>query len=161
MTRWASPALRTLARGVVLFGLWNLLVDNIEWPELVTGAVCAALAAALGALVLAHRRDHPQPAVPMFRSIHRPFVLLVTDSVRVTLVLVRHLLGRRAAGRLRAVRYRATAETPDAAARRVLTEWSASLAANRYAVGIDLDGEYLLIHELSPARGPLDPLELG
>ena len=39
--------------------------------------------------------------------------------------------------------------------------WQASLAANRYAIGIDLDGNYLLIHELVPASGPLDPLELG
>src|SRR5947209_15013202 len=126
MTRWASPALRTVARGAILFGLWNLLVDNTEWPELVTGGVCAALAAAFGALVFAHRRDHPRPTVAMFRAIHRPFVLLVTDSVRVTAALFARLLGRPARSRLRAVRYRATAATPDASARRVLTEWSTS-----------------------------------
>jgi multisubunit Na+/H+ antiporter MnhE subunit len=161
MTRWASPALRTVARGAVLFGLWNLLVDNTEWPELVVGGVCAVLAAAFGALVVAHRQDHPRPTAAMFRLIHRPLMLLVTDSMRVTFALFAHLLGRHASGRLRAVRYRATAKTPDASARRVLTEWSASLAANRYAVGIDLDEQYLLVHELTPARGPLDPLDLG
>ena len=150
-----------VARGAILFGLWNLLVDNTEWPELVTGGVCAALAAAFGALVVAHRRDHPRPTVAMFRRIHRPFVLLVTDSVRVSLALVGRLLGRPARGRLRAVRYRAIAKTPDASARRILTEWSTSLAANRYAIGIDLDGEYLLIHELTPSGGTADPLELG
>jgi multisubunit Na+/H+ antiporter MnhE subunit len=161
MTRWASPALRTIARAAILFGFWNLLVDNTEWPELVTGAVCALLAAAFGAVVVAHRRDHPRPTAAMFRAIHRPFLLLFTDSIRVTFVLFARLLGRPGRGRLRAVRYRATDDTPEASARRVLTEWSASLAANRYAVGIDLDEQYLLIHELTPSRGPADPLQLG
>lgn len=161
MTKWVSHAWRPLARAAVLFGLWMLLVDTAKWPELLVGGTCAVLAALFGAVVLAYRRERPRLSLPMLRRIHRPFVLLVTDTARVAWALGRHLSGHRAQGQLRAVRYRATAENPEDGARRGLTEWSASLAANRYAIGIDLDGNYLLIHELVPASGPLDPLELG
>jgi hypothetical protein len=88
-------------------------------------------------------------------------LLLGTDTARVTWALAGQLVGRRAHGRLRAVRYAATARTPEDSARRILTEWSTSLAANRYAIGIDLERGYLLVHELVPSDGPLDPLELG
>ena len=98
----------------------------------------------------------------MLRHAYRPFVLLVTDTLRVTAALVRHLVLRRPVdGRLRAVRYRAVGDSADEVTRRVLSEWTPSLAANRYAVGIDVERGYMLVHQLVDSPGPLDPLELG
>jgi hypothetical protein len=57
--------------------------------------------------------------------------------------------------------YRATGPEPEATARRLLTQWGGSVGANRYVIGIDPDREQLIVHELVPARGSLDPLELG
>lgn len=161
MMKLVLTGLRALGRGALLFGLWMLLVDDPGWPEMLVGGVCAAVSAVYGAVVMAHRSQRPRLSLAMVRSIHRPFVLLFTDTVRVAWVLIRHLLGQRAHGHLRAASYRATEETPDHDARRILTEWSASLGANRYAIGIDRDDGYLLIHELMLRSGPLDPLELG
>jgi hypothetical protein len=64
-------------------------------------------------------------------------------------------------GHFRAARYNAVSDDPEKVARRILTEWSASAGANRYAIGIDPDQRLLLIHELVRSSGPLDPLELG
>jgi hypothetical protein len=149
-------------RAVAMFGLWMLLVDNAHEPELVTGAVAAGLTAVLGEFVFSSRTEHVRFAPRMLRHAHRPFLLLVSDTVRVTRVLLARLLGgRETPGRFRAVRYRAVTADSEDRARRVLTEWGASLAANRYAIGVDVEEGYLLVHELEPSSGPLDPLELG
>lgn len=149
-------------RWLLLFGLWMVLVDNKHQPEIVTGAVSAAAAALLGTLVAAERGETARVSSAMLRRAYRPFLLLITDSARVVRALAQRVLqGREVQGRFRAVRYRATEQSADARARRILTEWSASLGPNRYAIGIDPEAGYLLIHELVEAAGPLDPLELG
>lgn len=105
-------------------------------------------------------RVAPRPA--MLRHLYRPIKLLVTDSVRVTWVLLAHCLLRRpSSGHFRVARYRAVADESGDVARRILSEWSASLGANRYVIGIDAEHGVLLVHELVWSSGPLDPLELG
>lgn len=153
---------QTILRGVLLFGLWMVLVDNTEWPELLVGAVAAGLTAIYGTIVLARRQERLRLSPGMLRRLYRPFLLLITDTVRVTVALVRHLVLRRpVTGRLRAVRYRAVGPTADEVTRRVLSEWSTSVAPNRIAIGVDVDEGYLLVHQLVDSRGPLDPLQLG
>jgi hypothetical protein len=98
----------------------------------------------------------------MLGAIHRPFVLLVSDTVRVIRVLVGALLGRRAArGHLLRSRYRSVGGEPEAAARRIISQWAGSLGPNRYVLGIDPVAEEIVVHELVASDGPLDPLELG
>ena len=162
MMRQVSVAARTVVQGVALFGLWLVLVDTVEWPELVVGGSAAAITAVFATLVYARRSEHLRLTPGMLRFAYRPLVLLVADTVRVTGALVSELVHRQPVeGRLRAVRYRATGDSSDDVGRRILTEWGSSVAANRYAVGIDVEHDYLLVHQLVEASGPLDPLELG
>ena len=90
-------------------------------------------------------------------------VLLFADSVRVSWALIRQILLRRpVTGRCRAVRYGATSGERDTdVARRILSDWGASLAPNRYAIGVDREAGILIVHELVETKGALDPLELG
>jgi hypothetical protein len=150
-----------LGRSAVMFALWLALVDNLHSVELYVGAACAVLAGAAAVAESRVRGRHPRPTPWMLRRGHRPLVALVADTFRVALVLGRALAGRRPEGRLRAVRFAATADTPRDAARRSLAEVLGSLGPNRYVVGIDREREVLLVHELLPSDQPLDPLELG
>lgn len=161
MTPWLSRGARTFARSLALFGLWMVFVDNLHQAEIVTGLVVAAAGGLLWSGVQGARGEQARLSPAMLRHVHRPFVLLVTDTGRLALALTRRLAGRPAGGRFRAVRYRATHPDREDRARRILTEWSASLAANRYVIGIDPEAGYLLVHELVRSTGPLDPLELG
>src|SRR5947209_6954641 len=162
MTRWLVLTAQTVLRGILLFGLWMVLVDNAEWPEVLVGAVAAGLTAIYGTIVLARRKQRLRVSPAMLLRLYRPFLLLVTDTVRVTIALVRHLVLRQpVTGRLRAVRYRAVGPTADEVTRRVLTEWSTTVAPNRIAIGVDVDDGYLLVHQLVDSTGPLDPLQLG
>ena len=151
-----------LTRAGAFFALWLLLVDDVSSPQLWAGAVAAVLAALIAKAVDRVRRERPRPRPGMLRHIHRPLLLLLTDTARVSWALVLMLSGRGAGlGRIRAEPYLAVGDTPTDAARRGLSEWSASLGPNRYVVGCDRESGTLLVHELLPAGGPLDPLELG
>lgn len=162
MAKWSLLGIAALTRAAAFFALWLLLVDGVDEPNLITGGVCALAAAGVATTVGVLKREHPRVRLSMLRRLHRPFLLLVTDSARVTIALFgRLVLRRHIQGTLRAVRYRATENSPEDMACRVLTTWAASLAANRYAIGIDQQRKVLIVHQLVQAPGPLDPLELG
>ena len=159
--RWTTLGLVGF-RLVAFFVLWLLLVDATDEPNLLTGTACAVLATVVTTLVQSLRTVHAEPRPWMLRRAYRPLLLLVADSARVAWALVSCLILRRAVrGRWRAVRYCATSDAGEDVARRILTEWAASIGPNRYVIGIDSDDGVLLVHELVPAHGALDPLELG
>ena len=162
MTKTRTLLVGWLLRSLILFALWMLLVDDPDEPDVLTG-IATALAAALAAqLITAARGRTLRITPPMLRRLHRPLVLLITDSGRVTVALIRALRGKPPRGRIRVAPYRATSEhDPEARGRRLRTQWGASLGANRYVVGIDSERRELIVHELVPADGPLDPMELG
>jgi multisubunit Na+/H+ antiporter MnhE subunit len=151
-----------LARAILFFGLWLVLVDSTDEPDLITGAVVAVIAAALAGVLRSLGSVHARPRAAMLRFAYRPLLALVSESVLVTAALARALLLRRPLhGRFRTVRFRPAGEGPEAAARRMLAEWGGSLAPNRYVIGIDAERQVLLVHELVASSSPLDPLELG
>jgi multisubunit Na+/H+ antiporter MnhE subunit len=142
--------------------VWLAIDDNVAQPELFTGVAVAVLALALAIVVRRSSTVRAQVRVSMLRRAWRLPLLLVTDTVRVSATVLRGLTGRRGPhGRFRAVRYRATNDSSPDAGRRVLTAWGASIAPNRYVIGIDTEAEVLLVHELAPTRREIDPLKLG
>lgn len=150
------------ARAIALFALWMLFVDSADEANMIAGAVCALLAAALATGIWSMRRVHARPRLRMLRFAYRPLTALVADSLRVSVALFRHAVLRQPArGQFRAVRYGAVTDDPEDVARRILTEWAASVGPNRYVIGIDTERRSLLIHELTLTSAPLDPLELG
>lgn len=145
-----------------MFALWLLLTDNLVEPELIAGGVAALLAGALATHLWGLSELHPRLRAGMLVRMYRPLVLLVTDTTRVLRVLaLAPVCGRRPHGRLVAARYQATQDEPEQLARRILSAWGASVGSNRYVIGIDRDQQMLLVHELTSAPGPVDPLELG
>src|SRR5437763_1402313 len=118
MPQVASLAARWLLRLVVCFGLWMLLIDNVAQPEVVTGIVCAVLAATLATVAIGTRHVGFRLRPGLLRHAWRPLLELFSDSGKLTVALARQLvLRRRVRGRFRAARHRATAGTPEAAAR--------------------------------------------
>jgi multisubunit Na+/H+ antiporter MnhE subunit len=162
MARSTHIVVATVARVATLFVVWLVIDDNVSEPELLTGVGVAVLATLIATLAARARTARPRVTLSMLRFAYRPLVLLVADSFRVSWVLVKTLVLRTpSSGRFRAVRYRASSDSDNDVARRVLTTWGASLAPNRYVIGIDTDAELMLVHQLGEAGGPLDPLELG
>jgi multisubunit Na+/H+ antiporter MnhE subunit len=134
----------------LLAALWLALVDNTPLPELVTGAVAAAIAATGAVLVRGQRRVVARPDARWLRRAWRPLVHLVTD--------LRPLVGalpRRGAGStLAEVPYAAVSEEPRETAHRVLTQALGSLGPNTIVVDVDPERGTMLVHQLVPTPDP-------
>jgi Na+/H+ ion antiporter subunit len=165
-----AGALGTLGRWLVRWGLlaalWLALTDTQVTPELVTGAVAAAIAATASSLVV--RPGRPKTVSKSLallrlgpRRLVRPLGRLWWDTGVLAGGLWRRVVqGRAVEGSFRAARYR-PADPQGSAAGRALTEIWGSLPPNRYVVGVDEDEGVILVHELIPDDRPLDPFDPG
>ena len=76
---------RWLLRWLLLMALWLALVDTAQWPELVAGAVAAAIGATLAALI--GRPGQPKTPIKSLallrlgpRRLARPLARLMVDA---------------------------------------------------------------------------------
>ena len=146
-----------------LFGLWLLLVFKLDVAELVTGAVCAAVAALGVVLVKRETHVHFRLRAAWLAPLARLPWRTVADSAILFRALARQLAGGPAPrGSLRAVRFQAGGEhDPQASSRRALAGWLGSFAPNGFVVGIDLEEDVMLVHELVRSGSPPPGAELA
>jgi hypothetical protein len=150
-----------LARWGALFALWMALVDTRKLPEIVAGAVAAALAATVAFAARRRTVSRLPSGAGLLRRGLRTLLRLPVETVIVAAALPRAIRSRgRRTGRLRAVRFRHTPDA-EAAGRHVVSEYLGSVAPNRFVIGIDTSRQYMLVHELVRSDEPLDQMELG
>lgn len=140
---------------VVLAALWLALVDTVVVPELVAGAVAAAIAATGAVIVRGQRRLVLRPRLGWVRCAGRPLWGTVADLVPLARALWRRGVRRREErGAIVEVPYAAVADDPDAAAHRAFTEALGSLAPNTLVVDVDRERRVLIVHQLVPSDDP-------
>jgi hypothetical protein len=153
-----------LGTWAVLLALYLLLVDTIKQPELITGAVVAAIAAVGSELVRVERRCRARPPLRGLARAWKPVVAAPRDLGLVCGAILRQVLERQPRrGRLRALRFRHGGDDPGAAGRRALAEGLGSFAPNTIVIGVDEERDAILVHQLVPegdAASTLDPLGL-
>ena len=150
-------------RWLLFMGLWLALTDTRVLPELVTGAVAAAIGATVSGLVT--RSGRPRTIAKSLaltrlgaRRLANPLLRLVPDMLILVGALWRRLVLRQPVqGSFRVARL-GSEQARRSAAGRVLTEVWASLVPNRYVVGADEEDGIVLVHELVPTDQPIDPL---
>jgi multisubunit Na+/H+ antiporter MnhE subunit len=135
---------------VGLFLLWMLLVLTQATPEVVAGAIVAAIGATAAEVV---RRSRFVELLPWGLVPLRPLRLartVVTDSWLLAVVLVRQLRDRHDnVGVFRGIFFEAGPDDDArAATRRALYTALVSLTPNTYVVGIDRENDNMLVHEL-------------
>jgi multisubunit Na+/H+ antiporter MnhE subunit len=139
----------------LLAALWLALVDTVVAPELVAGAVAAAIAATGAVIVRRHRVLLLRPRAAWIRHAAGPLRHAVTDLAPLARALWRIGVRRRdEGGALVEVPYAAVGDAPRDAAHRVLTEALGSLGPNTLVVAIDRDRRTMLVHELVPTGDP-------
>jgi multisubunit Na+/H+ antiporter MnhE subunit len=140
---------------VLLAALWLALVDTVVVPELVTGAVAAAIAATAAVLVRGQRRLLLRPRAAWLRGAWRALRGTVTDlSPLLRALWSRGIRRRDERGEMVELPYSAVGEDPEQGAHRVLTATLGSLAPNTIVVAIDEERRTMLVHQLVPAGDP-------
>jgi multisubunit Na+/H+ antiporter MnhE subunit len=145
-------------------GLWLVLDDTVAIPELVDGAVAAAIGASAATTVCA--RSHTRFAAQLGWGRHwaRPLVHLVSDLPELARTLAHAIAGGdRDPGRVRAVDFSLQADDRTRAAQVALASIVGSVAPSTVIIAVDEEGGQLIFHELTPRQGRrrADPLELG
>jgi multisubunit Na+/H+ antiporter MnhE subunit len=132
--------------------LWMLLTSTVDPPELIVGAGVSVVAAVI---VEAIRDREPFGFGPRLRWVRLAVGIpwrIVSDTVSLTGVLIRHATRRRRVrGAFVAVPFPHGPEgDPEAAARRALATVGVSVSPNTYVVGFDARRDEVLAHQLTP-----------
>ena len=145
--------------------LWLVLDDTVALPELVDGAVAAAIGASAATLVRArsHVQFAPQPG--WARHGWRPLVHLVVGSARADPNAGCGRSPAATATRAACAPSTSRSATDDRAraAQVALASIAGSVAPSTVIIAVDEEGGQLIFHELTPREGRerADPLELG
>jgi hypothetical protein len=161
---WARHA-AAWSFGFVLAGaLYLLLIDITDLPELIVGAVVAAIAATGFGLAREQYLAVETFRVEDLRFIYRPLLQVPSDVVSLARLAIAQALHPQAErGRFRAVPFRCTDDEAREIGRRALSESLGSFAPNTIIVGVDPERQLLLGHQLQRRGGDeaIDVLRLG
>jgi multisubunit Na+/H+ antiporter MnhE subunit len=171
MPRPSSPSRRVGFAALAWSGAWLLaaalyllLIDIIDLPELIVGAVAAAIAAFGFELAREQRIAGVATRLSWLRWAYRPLLRVPSDVVAVSIGAARQLLRpRRKAGVFRVARFRCGPASELESGRHALAEALGSLAPNTIVIGIDFDRDAILVHQLSRkgSADAIDVLRLG
>jgi hypothetical protein len=154
----------TILVGTLLSGaFYLLLIDTVSLPELYVLAGVALLSGLL--LELSRRQGFTEAKVHARWLLRgwRPIAQVPLHILLVTREAVAQLLSRKPArGEFRAVSFRGGDSSEDRG-RRALAEALGSFAPNTIVIGVDLERDLLLVHQLYTTGSPekLDVLGLG
>jgi multisubunit Na+/H+ antiporter MnhE subunit len=149
-TRMSRLLVVWLTWWVILAGLYLLIDDSVLLPELVVGAIAAAVGATGATLVHRERRVLLRGDVRWLRALWRPLAWLVGDLWPLARALVR----RGGTGAFVEIPFDATSDGPRDTAKRAATEALGSLAPNTIVVRIDTDRGVVVAHQLVPTSDP-------
>lgn len=145
--------------------LYFLLIDTASLPELIVGAGAATIAATGFELAREQGTAGGVSARPRwFLTAYRPLLKVPSDVAAVTAVAFRQLVRPKPVnGAFRAVPFRPGPDHDIEIGRRALAESLGSFAPNTIIVGVDVERQLILGHQLRPTGGAeaIDVLGLG
>jgi hypothetical protein len=137
-----------------LFGLWLLFVDTLASPELVVGAIAAALAATAADVVREQDLVRFRMRARWLPGLASLPWQVVTDSWLLAVALWREL--RRPGsvnGLFRVLPFPIDQDDATGAARSAMVTSIASIAPNTYVVGVERGEGTILLHQLVRSTG--------
>jgi hypothetical protein len=158
-------AMAWLSAGILAGGLYLLLIDTTSLPELIVLAAVAAIAAT--GFELAREQQTAGGLSARLRwvtRLHRAVVKVPSDVAVLSLLAFRQLVRPKPVnGTFRSVPFRGGSEHDTETGRRAFAEAFGSFAPNTIIVGVDVERELILGHQLrrTGGREAIDVLGLG
>jgi hypothetical protein len=143
--------------------LYLLLIDTTDTPELIVGAVAAAIAASGLELAREERLVGETVRAGWLARLYRPFLKAPGDIWRVSVAALSQLVApQRVRGEFRTLSFPNRPDRQREEGRRALAESFGSFAPNTIIIGVDPERELLLAHQLerTPGADAIDPLGL-
>jgi hypothetical protein len=162
---FARRAAAWCAAGLIAGGFYLLLIDTTSLPELIVAVAAAAIAAT--GFELAREQQTAGGVTARLRwvtTLYQALLNVPSDVVAVSLVAFRQLLRPRPVnGTFRAVPFRCGADNEIETGRIAMAEAFGSFAPNTIIVGVDVERELILGHQLRRTGGAeaIDVLGLG
>lgn len=145
--------------------LYLLLIDITDLPELIVGAGVAAVAASGFELARAREGAGQRARLQWASTLHRALLQVPSDVIAVSVMAIRQLIApRTSVGAFRATSFATGGEAePVQRGRRALAESMGSFAPNTIVIGVDLERELVLAHQLRRGGGAdaIDVLRIG
>lgn len=145
-------------------GLYLLLIDITDLPELFVGAGAAAIAATGLELAREQQIVGERVRAAWLRRLYVPVAKVPSDIAFVCIAAIHQLFRRAPArGSFRVARFSCGEPRELDSGRAALAESIGSFAPNTIVVGVDFDRELILAHQLylRGGREAVDVLELG
>jgi hypothetical protein len=161
---WRRRAAVWLTGWLLASGLYLLLIDTTDLPELLVGAGITVLAATAFSLTRERYLAAETVRLAWLARFYRPVAQTPADIVAVAwAALVQLRRPREVRGVFRAVPFACGDEEAREIGRRALAESLGSFAPNTIIIGVDPERELLLGHQLHRRGGPeaIDILGLG
>jgi hypothetical protein len=157
------PVLAWSAAWVFSAALYLLLIDTTDTPELIVGAVAAAIAATGLELAREQRLVGETIRARWLARLYRPLLNAPGDIRRVSVAALSQLVTPRPArGEFRTLGFPTRSDHEREDGRRALAQSFGSFAPNTIIIGVDPERELILAHQLERAGGAdaIDPLGL-
>ncbi len=155
-------AIFAMANFCVLLGLWFLYTATPKLPELLAGIAAALIATVATALVQGQNFARFRPKLKwLLLFLLEPWYVM-TGSWDIFVALIKRILGMKSEAQLKAVHFDAgAAEDSNDAARRALAIALTTIPPNFIVIGIDIKGDLMLIHQVSPSATPFVAKRVG
>lgn len=146
---------------VILFGLWMMFVSQTQTNEMVAGLAAALIGAVADATLKATGYAKFKPKFKWLLLITWEVWYVLSGTWAIMVALARHLAGKKSEAQFKAVKFDAGGDDAESWARRTLVTAYATIPPNFIVLGVDVDKDILLVHQVSPTGVPEIAKQLG
>lgn len=146
---------------VVLFGLWMLFVSMTKPQEMIAGLIAAAIAAVADATIKSEGFAKFKPRIDWLPLIFWEAWYALDGTWAIMVALFRHIAGKKSEAQFVSVPMITGGDDAESWARRALMVAYITMTPNVIVLGIDIEGQRMLLHEILPTGVPLIAQRLG
>ncbi len=139
---------------LILFGLWMLFVSQTQTNEIVAGIAAALIGAVADGVLKAEGYAKFKPRFKWLLLITWEVWYVLDGTWAIMVALLRHVAGMESQAEFKAVKFNAGGDDAESWARRSLVTAYTTIPPNFIILGVDVEKNLMLVHQVSPTGTP-------